>query len=174
MCGHTPDVVTCCKFHRNSFRGFEPPAVEICTFPLLWLLVFGRPFVKRFALCYRTARLSVCLSVLSVCNVGVLWPNGWADKDETWRAGMPQPLPGCVRWGQLPSPKRGTALPQFSAHICHGQMAGWIKMPLGRKVGINPSDVVLDGDPAPPPPKGGRAPNFRPIMSIVAKQQLDG
>jgi len=36
---------------------------------------FGRPFVKRFALCYR----SVDLSVLSVCDVGVLWPNGWMD-----------------------------------------------------------------------------------------------
>jgi len=30
-------------------------------------LVFGRPFVKRFALCYRSVVLSVCLSVLSVC-----------------------------------------------------------------------------------------------------------
>ena len=25
-----------------------------------------------------------CLSVLSVCNVGVLWPNGWMGQDETW------------------------------------------------------------------------------------------
>jgi len=31
--------------------------------------VFGRPFVKRFALCYRSV---VCLSCLSVCGVGVL------------------------------------------------------------------------------------------------------
>ena len=34
-------------------------------------LFFGRPFVKRFALFYRTVVLS-CLSVLSVCDVGVL------------------------------------------------------------------------------------------------------
>jgi len=34
---------------------------------------FGDPFVKRFALCYQTV---VCLSV---CDVGVLWPNGWMD-----------------------------------------------------------------------------------------------
>jgi len=27
--------------------------------------------------------LSVCLSVQSVCDVGVLWPNGWMDQDET-------------------------------------------------------------------------------------------
>jgi len=38
---------------------------------------FGRPFVKRkrFALSYRTVVCPV-LSCLSVCNVGVLWPNG--------------------------------------------------------------------------------------------------
>jgi len=46
-------------------------------------LVFGLSFVKRFALCYRTVVLSVC-PVLSVCNVGVLWPNGWMDQDENW------------------------------------------------------------------------------------------
>ena len=37
--------------------------------------IFGRPFVKRFALRFR----SVVLSVLSVCNVRALWPNGWTD-----------------------------------------------------------------------------------------------
>jgi len=45
-------------------------------------------------------------------------------------------------------------------------------MPLGREVGLDPNDIVLDEDPAPPPQKGGTAPNFRP-MSIVAKR-LDG
>jgi len=38
--------------------------------------------------------LSVSLSVLSclsVCDVGVLWPNGWTDKDETWHLGRPGP-----------------------------------------------------------------------------------
>ena len=61
---------------------------------------------------------------------------------------------------------------------CCGQMARRIKMPLGRKVGLDPSDIVLDGDTDPPPltynvfngtlnptqsinpPKTGRAPNF--------------
>ena len=33
--------------------------------PLIITLVFGRRFVKRFALCYRTIVRSVCLSVLS-------------------------------------------------------------------------------------------------------------
>ena len=37
-------------------------------------------------------------------------------------------------------------------------MARWIKMSPGNKVGLDPSDIVLDGDPAPPLQKGGRAP----------------
>jgi len=45
-------------------------------------------------------------------------------------------------------------------------------MPFGTEVGLGPDDVVLDGDPALPPRKGGGAPSFRPI-SIVEKR-LDG
>jgi len=33
-------------------------------------------------------------------------------------------------------------------------------MPLDREVGLGPSNIVLDGDPAPAPPKRGRAPKF--------------
>jgi len=43
--------------------------------------VFGRPFVKRFALCFMTV-------VCPVCDVGVLWPNDWMDQDETWHGGI--------------------------------------------------------------------------------------
>ena len=39
-------------------------------------------------------------------------------------------------------------------------MAEWIKMSLGMEVGHGPGDFVLDGDPTPPPQKGGRAPKF--------------
>jgi len=35
-------------------------------------------------------RRPVC-HVLSVINVGVLWPNGWTDQNETWHAGKPRP-----------------------------------------------------------------------------------
>jgi len=45
------------------------------------------------------------------------------------------------------------AQPQFSAHICCGQMSGWIKMPLGMEIGLGQVDYVLDGDPAPSPQK---------------------
>jgi len=39
----------------------------------------------------------------------------------------------------------------------------------GRKVGLHPSDIELNGDPAPPSQKGGMSPNFR-SMSIVHKR----
>jgi len=48
--------------------------------------------------------------------------------------------------------------PQFSAHVYCGQTAGWIKMALGMKVGLGLVHIVLDGDIASLPPKGGRAP----------------
>jgi len=55
-----------------------------------------------------------CLSVLSVGNVGVLWPNGWTDQDETWRAGTPRTWHQCVRWGpSSPSPKGHSLNPIF-------------------------------------------------------------
>ena len=58
--------------------------------------IFGRPFVKRFAI--------GPLSVLSVCNVGVLWPNGWTDQDETWHAGRPRPGHIVLGGDRLPLP----------------------------------------------------------------------
>jgi len=65
---------------------------------------------------------------------------------------------------QLPPPPKWGGAPQFSAHICCGQMAGWIKTSLGMEEGLDPGDFVLDGDPAPPPQKGGgaRSPIFGP------------
>jgi len=57
---------------------------------------------------------------------------------------------------QLPTPKGAQPL-QFSAHIYCGQRAAWIKVPLGMEVGLGLRDIVLDGDPAPPPLNGGGA-----------------
>jgi len=79
-----------------------------------------------------------CLSCLSVYDVGVLWPNGWTDQDETWHAGRPRP-----------------------GHVVYcGQTAGWMKMPLGAEVYLSPGHIVLDGDPALPPAKGAHQPLF--------------
>jgi len=104
-------------------------------------LISWLPFVKRFAL--SIGPLSAC-PVLSVCNVGVLWPNGLMDHDETWHAGRPWPQPRYVRWRPSSRPKNWHG-PQFSAHVrCH-QMTGWIKMPLGMEVGLFPKDFVRWG-----------------------------
>jgi len=167
--------------------------------------VVGRPFVKRFALCYRTVVLScsVCLSCLSVLSVTLLccgqtvgrikmklvmqvgsslatlcmgsqlslpkgaqppifgpylpWPSGRMDQDATWYGGRSRPKRHCVRWGpSSPSPKRGHS-PQFSAHVCCGQTAGWIKMPLGMKVDLGPGHCVTWGPISTPT---GHSPQF--------------
>ena len=39
-------------------------------------------------------------------------------------------------------------------------MAGWIKTPRSREVGLGPSDIVLDGDPDPLLKKGAEHPTF--------------
>jgi len=80
-------------------------------------LVFGRPLVKQFALCYRTVVCLVCLTVcpvlscsvcLSDCNVGVLWPNDRMDQDETWHGGSCLG-PGHIllRGDPAPTPQKG-------------------------------------------------------------------
>ena len=109
-----------------------------------------------------------CLSC-PVCTVGVLWPNGWMDHDETWHAGRPRPWPHCVRCAPSSLPMGHS--PQFSAHICCGQMAGWIKTPLGREVDLGPCKrhCVRRGLGPLSPKKGAEPPNFRPV-SIVAKR----
>jgi len=99
-----------------------------------------------------------CLSVLSICNLGVLWPNGWMDQDETWYGGRPRPRPHCVRWGTSSPTERSTATFHFSAHAYYNQTTGWIRIPFGTEVGLGPGDIVLDGDPA--PTKRGTAPTL--------------
>jgi len=107
------------------------------------------PYVIRCLYC------PVCLSVcLSVCNIGVLWPNGWTDQHETWHGGRPRLRRYCVRWGpstRSPSPKGAQPPPIFGPYLLWQMARRWIKIPLGRKAGLDPSDIVLDGDTAPPP-----------------------
>ena len=81
------------------------------------------------------------------------------NQDGTCHGGWPWYRPHCGRWGpSSPSPKR--AQPPFLANICCGQMAGWIKMPLSRKVALDLNDIVLDGDPAPLTKNGAETPIF--------------
>jgi len=130
----------------------------------------GPPFVKWSALYYR----SVVCPVLSVCNVGALWPNGWMDK---MKLGMQVGFgPGYMVLDGDPVPplQKGQQPLQFSGHICCGQRVACIKMPLGMEVRLSLRDIVLDGDPVPLGPQLGElgpqlVPNFWP-MSVVAKR----
>jgi len=64
--------------------------------------------------------------------------------------------------------KKRTPTPtQFLAHVYCGQMAGWMKRPIGTEVQLGSGHIVLDGVPAPAKGKGHSNPSFRP-MSIVA------
>jgi len=66
--------------------------------------------------------------------------------------GNPAPPTQMLDGAQL-SLSKGAQPPQFSAHVYCGQTAGWIKIPLGMEVGLDPGHIMLDGDPAPRPPK---------------------
>ena len=68
---------------------------------------------------------SVCLSC-PVCDVGVFWPNGWTDQDETWHAGRPRTWPHCVRRAPSSPTESGTAEwadPTLFGPLCSGAIA---------------------------------------------------
>jgi len=52
--------------------------------------------------------------VCPVCDVGVLWPNGWMDQDETWHAGRPWPRLHCVIWRSSCPHGKGHSSPPHS------------------------------------------------------------
>jgi len=83
------------------------------------------------------------------------------DQYETRHAGWAQPWPHCVRWGTSSPAPKGHSSSQYSAHICCGQMAAWIKMPFGMEVGRpQPKRLCVTWGPSSPPQKGGGAPQF--------------
>ena len=124
----------------------------------------------------------------------LLWPNDWMDQNGTWCGGCgPWSGPHCARWGPSSPPKEGgRASPNFrpifgrpfvkrfalcyqtvvcpvlsclSVTFVHcGQTVGRIEKKLGVQVGLGPGHIVLDGDPAPPPPKGHSPPIFGPYL----------
>jgi len=85
--------------------------------------VFGRPFVKQFALCYRTIVPSVTLVYCGQMVGCIKIPLGT-------EVGLG---PGHILLDGDPTPPKKGNSPQFSAHVCCGQMAGWTKMPLGKE-----------------------------------------
>jgi len=159
---HWQTAVLCLlTFHMNiyspsveSIRDFAQAAgfaaVQRCLrfLVLYFCLVFGRPFVKRFALCYR----SVVCPILSLTFVHSGQTVGRIKMKLGTQVGLG---PGHIALDgdPAPPPQRGRAPTEFSAHFYCGQTAACIKMPLGTEISLSPGDVVLNGDPAGPPPK---------------------
>jgi len=54
---------------------------------------------------------------LSVCDVGVLWPNGCMDQHATWYGGRPQPRPHSARRGSSSPTERSKTSPLFGPCI---------------------------------------------------------
>jgi len=77
---------------------------------------------------------------LPVFGLCLLWPNGWMYQDATWLGGGRRPRRHCVTCG--PSSTKGHS-PQFSAHVCCGQTAGWMKIPCGMEVGLGQAQATL-------------------------------
>jgi len=80
------------------------------------------------------------------------------------------PGPGDIVLDVEPAPLKWGTAPQFSAHVCFGQTAGWIKMPLDNEVDLSPDNIVLDGAQLPDTRKWAQQPHIFWSMSIVAKR----
>jgi len=143
----------------GSTRVYNPNGISIG----FGSAIFGRPFVKRFALCYRAV-------VLSVCNPGVLWPNGSMDQDKTWHKSRPRTRPHYVTWRpSFPSPK-GAQPPIFGPYLLWPN--GWMEQDAtwyGGRLRPRPHCVRWEPDA----PKKGHSSPTSWLMFIVAKR-LDG
>ena len=74
-------------------------------------------------------------------------------------------------WTQLPPEEGHTHPTQFLAHVYCGQMAGWMKTPLGTEVDLIPGHIVLDGVRA--PANGAQQPpSFRPMSTVATVAHL--
>jgi len=92
-----------------SFSSFPPP-----------FCLFHHPFLGRpLQVTVQPMISDRCTVCLSVCNMGVLWPNGYTDQDATWYGGRPRPRRHCVRWGPSSPMERGTSASQFAVARSH-------------------------------------------------------
>ena len=114
-------------FHSDFAHSGSTTAIRchrLDDFYSILLPVFARPFVKTVRPT-QSDRCLPCLSCLTACDVGVLWPNGWMDQDETSHGGRPRPGHIELDGDPAPQPQRGTAhLTIFGP--CLLRPKGWI------------------------------------------------
>jgi len=93
---------------EGCFVSANKNASELCTFAVY--------HSQSFWATVRPMLWDRCLSVCPVCIIGVFWPNGSMDQDETWYEGRRRPGWHCVSWDPAPPPQKGgTAAPPFFA-----------------------------------------------------------
>jgi len=63
-----------------------------------------------------------------------------------------------------PSPPLKGQSPQFLAHVYCGQIAGWMKMPLGTEVDLGPGHIALKGTQLPTMKRHTSPPLFSPCL----------
>jgi len=109
-----------------------------------------------------------CPVCLSVCDVGVLWPNGWTNQDETWHADRPWPWPHCLRWRpSSPSHKGAQPPPMFGPFLLWPN--GWMHQDATWYGGRPQPSGLCSMGTQPPSPKTGQS-IFWP--SSIADKQL--
>ena len=126
----------------------------------------GSPYAIRLlsvSLSCLSVCLSLCLSVtLAYCNQTV----GWIKMKLGMQVGLG---PGHIVLDGDPATLPKGHSPQFSADICCGQMAVWIKMPL---IGLGPGDCVRWGPRSPSQKGGGTPAGRRTVRSQIQLRYL--
>jgi len=130
---------------------------------------FWQSFLERFALCCGPLSCLYVSSVVFVCDVGILWPNGWTNQDETWQGGRPRTWPHCVRWRPCSPSHKGAQPPNFWPISVAAKWLDGLRSHLARWYDSAPS-TVLDGNPAPLPEKGAEP----PILAHFYSRQTAG
>ena len=93
-------------------------------------------------------------------RIGVLWPNGWIDQDETWRGRRPRQRLYCVDGDPAPLPK-GAQSPIFGP--CLSWPNNWLDQD-ATSYGCRPRPRRQCVRLEPIPQKGGQQPpTFRPM-----------
>ena len=116
-------------------------------------VIFGRPFVKRFTLCYQTV---VSLSVLSVTLVYCDQTVGWMKMKFGTEVGLSPD--NIVLDGNLaPLTEKGAQLPTFRLMFIVAKRLDGSRCHFVQSLGLGLGNIVLDADPA-PPLKGHRPP----------------
>ena len=171
---------TCCSSVAQPLTFSSLQITDCCFQPCLRikfiLSVSSRPSHSRSHSSHLAHDTSVTISCLLTAH---FWLTTHFPQDCLWTWSRSPMLnlmsPSCIHWPWFPKNKWVKYFKVFERTVCkmvrpmlsdhcpvclpvtlgyYGQTAGWIKIKLGMEVGLDPSHIVSDGDPAPYPRKG--------------------